>query len=325
VGLEPLPLFYKKNFPIFAKAKQDSTKTGQRCLRSELDAKLKMKGYLSHNDDAFNNRTTIPEVLFKHYEIRDGKEFGYLNSDTNHLIFLLAGMLCVHCNDLPPTEIRSKELFLIPKSSEFTLKPRLPGSLIVCSFDSLYSIRNKLILRIYATVLPLITYSFAPLSVNHILEEYLSILQMYLQKGMDSDFLYKIKFQELFLLFEHFYHKEQMAGLLYPILGQSLDFKNQVMQYFPHVGNVDELARKIGMGRATFDIKFKKEFGMSPLQWILKEKAKHVYFSLSEPENTLSDIMKKYNFNSSTHLNRFCRQQFGCTPSELRKRLTTID
>jgi AraC-like DNA-binding protein len=284
-----------------------------------------MKGNLSHNNNLFGNEATAQEVCFRYFDKQDEKKSCDLPSGMNHLVFLLNGCLWIHCNEHPPTEINSKELFLIPKSSVFTLSPRLPVSLIVCSFDSLYSIYNKLILRIYASMLPLITFTFAPLPINQILEEYLSILQMYIMKGMDSDFLYKMKFQELFLLFEHFYHKEQITGLLYPILGQSVDFKNQVMQHFPHVGNIDELARRIGMSRATFDIKFKKEFGISPLQWILKEKAKHVYFSLSEPGNTLTDIMNKYNFNSSTHLNRFCRQQFGCTPSELRKKLTTID
>jgi AraC-like DNA-binding protein len=284
-----------------------------------------MKENLSHSNQLFNNNATVQEVRFRYFDMPEKEKFGDLASNTNHLVFLLNGCLVIHCNDLPPTEVRSKELFLIPKSSVFALKPHLAGNLIVCSFDSLYSIYNKLILRIYGAMLSLTAFTFAPLPINHVLEEYLSILQMYIQKGMDSDFLYKMKFQELFLLFEHFYHKEQMVGLLYPILGQSLDFKNQVMQHFTDVGNVDELARRIGMSRAAFDIKFKKEFGISPLQWILKEKAKHVYFSLSEPDNTLSDIMNKYNFNSSTHLNRFCRQQFGCTPSELRKRLNTID
>jgi AraC-like DNA-binding protein len=292
----------------------------------ELDAKLKMKDNLPHSNNLFkSNKTVAPEVRFRYFDIQNNAKFCDLDSDANHLVFLLNGSLWVQCNDLPPIEVGCKELFLIPKSSIFALKSRLPGNLIVCSFDSLYSIYNKLILRIYTAMLPLTTFTFSPLPVNHVLEEYLSVLQEYVRKDMDSDFLCKIKFQELFLLFEHFYHKEQMVGLLYPILGQSLDFKNRVMQHFLSVNNVDELARRIGMGRATFDIKFKKEFGTSPLQWILKEKAKHVYFSLSEPGSTLSDIMNKYNFNSSTHLNRFCRQQFGCTPSELRKRLTTID
>ncbi|MDR2389181.1 MAG: helix-turn-helix transcriptional regulator [Tannerellaceae bacterium] len=280
-----------------------------------------MKESLSHTNDFFNDSA----VRFRYFDLGTEEKFCDLTSGMNHIVFLSGGSLWIHCNDLTPLQVNAGELFLIAKSSVFTLKPLLASSLILCSFDSLYPVHNKVVLRIYSAMLPKMDFVFSPLPIHPMLNEYLSTLQMYLQQGMDSDFLHAMKFQELFLLFEHFYRKEQMAGLLYPILGQSPDFKNQVLQHFPHVGNIDELAQKTGMSRATFDIKFKKEFGISPLQWILKEKAKHVYFSLSEPGNTLSDIMNKYNFNSSTHLNRFCRQQFGCTPSELRKRLTTID
>ncbi|MDR1937469.1 MAG: helix-turn-helix transcriptional regulator [Tannerellaceae bacterium] len=283
-----------------------------------------MEENVSHTDMP-GKKTVSPGIGFKCYDIWNGKESYDLSSDANHLLFLLNGDITVHCNEFPPARVKGGELFLLPKSAVFALKTRSPASLIACSFDSLNPIYNKFNLRIYTALLPLIEFTFAPLPIHDMLDRYLSILYEYIKKGIDSDFMCKIKFQELFLLFEHLYSKKEVAGLLYPILGQSPDFKNRVMQYFPYVNNMDELARKVGMGRASFDTKFKKEFGMSPLQWILKEKAKHVYFSLSEPENTLSDIMNKYNFNSSTHLNRFCRQQFGCSPSELRKRLTSID
>jgi AraC-like DNA-binding protein len=133
--------------------------------------------------------------------------------------------------------------------------------------------------------------------------------------------MHKIKFRELFLLLRYIYNKEEMSHFFHPLLGKSLDFKNRVIQHFTEISNIDELAGRLGMGRANFDKKFKTEFGTSPLQWLLKEKAKHVYFSLSEPENTLSDIMQKYNFNSPTHFNRFCKQQFGYSPSDLRKKI----
>ena len=76
-----------------------------------------------------------------------------------------------------------------------------------------------------------------------------------------------------------------------------------------------------GFGRTNFNNKFREEFGISPHQWLLKQKAKHVRFKLAEPENTLSDVMQLYKFNSATHFTRFCKQQFGCTPSELLRQL----
>jgi AraC-like DNA-binding protein len=265
------------------------------------------------------------EISFNRYDMQEEDRFYKSDSGMSHLVCMLKGELSVHYNELPPIKIKEGELFLIPKSAVYSLQVLSTSQAVVCSFSSLNAICNKLSFRIYAAMLPLIQFCFAPLPIHEVLNKYLLVLLDYLKREINSEPLYILKFQELFLLLGYLYNKDEMSGLFYPILGQSPDFKNRVIHNFSHVNNINELAQKMGMGRASFDIKFKKEFGITPLQWILKEKAKHVYFSLSEPENTLSDIINKYNFNSPTHLNRFCRQQFGCSPSELRKKLTTND
>ena len=111
---------------------------------------------------------------------------------------------------------------------------------------------------------------------------------------------------ELFLLFRGFYRKEELAYLFHPIVGKSLDFRSLILENYLKVDQVDGLAKIAGMGRTNFNNKFKEEFGISPHQWLLKQKAKHV---------------RLYKFNSATHFTRFCKQQFGCTPSELLRQL----
>ncbi|MDR1258211.1 MAG: helix-turn-helix transcriptional regulator [Tannerellaceae bacterium] len=133
--------------------------------------------------------------------------------------------------------------------------------------------------------------------------------------------MHEIKHQELFLILHSQYPREELANLFYPIIGKSFDFRTLIMDNYLKIHHIDELAHLSGMGRTNFDSKFKEEFGTSPHQWILKQKAKHVRNSLAEPEATFSDVMRKYNFNSATHFTRFCKQQFGCTPTELVRRL----
>ncbi|MDR1258212.1 MAG: helix-turn-helix transcriptional regulator [Tannerellaceae bacterium] len=238
---------------------------------------------------------------------------------------MIKGELSAQYNEFQSIKVNDGELFLIPRSAQYALTACSETHLMACTFDSLHLVLNKLHIRIYTSMVPMLQFTFTPLLMHNMLKRYMLLFIEYIKAGIDCEFICVLKFQELFVLLAHLYPKEEMACLLYPILGQSPDFKSRVMQYFPYVNNVDELAQKMGMGRGNFDMKFKREFDMTPLQWILKEKAKHVYFSLSEPENTLNDVMNKHNFNSFTHLNRFCKQQFGCSPSELRKRLTRND
>ncbi|MDH6306655.1 AraC-like DNA-binding protein [Parabacteroides sp. PF5-5] len=257
---------------------------------------------------------------FKHYEVVDNSFFDGKNKEFNHLIFILEGKLNVCYNEYLNNNINEMHFFLIPKSSEISIKALSPCKLIICSFNSLKIILTK-VSQNYWNSDSKEEYIFRPLPIHYALRDFLHQMVRYIKNGMDSHLMDEIKFLELFLLLKKYYSKEEMSNLFHPILGKLPGFKDKILQNYKNANNVDELAKLVGMGRTNFDIKFKTEFGMPPLQWMLKQKAKFVCFSMSEPGNTLSDIMQKYNFNSPTHLNRFCKQQFGCTPSELMKRL----
>jgi len=160
-------------------------------------------------------------------------------------------------------------------------------------------------------------YDFQPTRMIPQFEAFLESLAYYLDQGVKCEHFHELKHQEMFLIFRWFYSKEQLAQLFYPIIGRSLNFRALVLENYLKIKNVNELAVLSMMGRSSFDIMFKKEFGMSAGQWLLKQKAKHVKFAMSMPEASINDIMATFEFNSATHFNRFCKQQFGCTPLEM--------
>ncbi|GHU08849.1 hypothetical protein FACS189431_5840 [Alphaproteobacteria bacterium] len=92
------------------------------------------------------------------------------------------------------------------------------------------------------------------------------------------------------------------------------------MEQYLSVKNIDELVKLSGLKRKTFDRQFNDEFGMPPYQWILKQKAKHIYYALSETNEQMQEIMKRYGFTIAPHFTRFCKDYFNATPLELRKR-----
>ena len=122
---------------------------------------------------------------------------------------------------------------------------------------------------------------------------------------------------ELLLIISKFYTRREVALLLYPMIGLSLDFRSFVLQNYLKASNVDDLVQMSGMGRSNFDAKFNREFGMPPRQWMLKQIAKQVRHRASEPVVTIKQMINQFGFNSATHFNRFCRQQFDLTPGEL--------
>jgi AraC-like DNA-binding protein len=262
-------------------------------------------------------------VDFESCKIQGIKASRFDNSALNNLIFVCEGSgLSVRYNEFQPIQVPEQYFFFIPQSVEWRIETHSDVLLIVLAFDSLNELDHKDDFRIH-TPDAIKTFIFKALPIRYPLEDYLRLQYDYIQEGIGPSEMYKLKFRELFLLLRCLYNKEEIDNLFHPLFSQSFSFKNRVIQCYPYVNNVDELVKKIGMSRANFDKKFKIEFGITPLQWMLKEKAKHIYFNLSDPDITFADIMDKYKFNSPTHLNRFCKHQFGYTPSELRKKLTS--
>lgn len=276
--------------------------------------------YLQEHRSCWNYFSEVP-VGFKYYETEEGELFTALNMNYQHLFFILKGEATISCNEFQNRYFKQGECILIPTSAEMSFKALTPTEIVIFTFESVNSSCDKLSLQSLAPISKGLDYDFEPTPIRCPLTEYLGILIYYLKNGMNCIHLHELKSQELFLVFRGYYSKEELANLFYPLIGRTIDFKRLIMENYRKVENVNELANLSCMSRANFDAKFKEEFGMPPYQWLLKQKAKHVRYGLSEPNATLSDIMRRYHFNSPTHFNRFCKQQFGCSPSELIKKI----
>jgi AraC-like DNA-binding protein len=281
--------------------------------------------YLKNESLSLKNGSSGLPVRFKYYDMGAGKIYEEQKNEYNYLVFLLEGELTVSYNEFINIKVAPRNFYLIPKSSELVIKSLSWSNGIVFLFKTLEGMYDKPVSQAYWKIASQHEQAVCLLPVHYLLSDYLDLLLRYMRNGISCPKMDKIKTQELFLLLQNLYTREEIANLFHPILGKSLGFKEKVLQYYQDTASVDELAGILGMGRSNFDIKFKKEFGIPPLRWMLKEKAKRVRFSMAESDVTLSDIMQKYNFSSPTHLNRFCKQQFGCSPTELMKKLNAPD
>ncbi|MCD7969591.1 MAG: helix-turn-helix transcriptional regulator [Alistipes sp.] len=258
---------------------------------------------------------------FRYREDEAGSYFYFDDEPYNLMIFVLEGELTVTCNEFTNRTFKKGEILFIPKGSIGVSRSSQKSAVITCLFDVINNVCDKLNIHSYWPICRNIDYDFRPLEIIPQLYSFLDSLKYYMQQGINCEHFHELKQRELFLILRWFYKKEELAELLYPIIGNSLDFKALVLENYLKVSSVSELAELSRMGRSHFDAVFKEEFGMPARQWMLKQIAKHVKYHLSEPGVTISDVMIKFNFNSPTHFTRFCKQQFGCTPTELMTKL----
>jgi AraC-like DNA-binding protein len=262
------------------------------------------------------------QIGFKFSEMKAGEALETIDVTYNHLLFLKEGLLCLNCNEFREQKIKKHECILIPGAARASGKALADSVLLVMTFDVLQNVCDKLMLNSFRPMLEQYTYHFAPTPVRYPLTSFVELLINYLKGGINCEHLHEIKEKEFFLVLRRCYSREEIMNLLYPIIGVS-DFKSFVLQNYLEVESVSELADLSRLGRTAFDIKFREAFGMSARQWMLQQIARHIQYRAKDPEISIRSIMSEFKFNSPTHFNRFCKQQFDCTPGELLRRAKT--
>lgn len=81
---------------------------------------------------------------------------------------------------------------------------------------------------------------------------------------------------------------------------------------------VDELSEKACMSRTSFYRAFKREFNISPLDFILQEKIKKAKHLLSETKASISDVCYQLGFSDLNYFGRQFKKSEGISPTQYR-------
>ena len=239
------------------------------------------------------------------------------SGEGNYILFVVDGSLRISCNEYLNRVFEKGTIVYLPKSAVIDIQAREESQVLYCLFEVPHNVCDKLNFHSFKSLCEQMTYDFEPTVIRPQMQTFVDTLIYYLRNGINCEHFHELKQNEMFLIFRWFYPKEELASFFHPMIGNSLDFKAVVLGNYTKVDNVSDLAKIVHMSRSSFDAAFKDEFGMPPRQWMLKQKANHIRYDLSEPNATIGDVIFKYGFNSATHFTRFCKQQFGSTPTEL--------
>ena len=162
-----------------------------------------------------------------------------------------------------------------------------------------------------------IDYDFSPIPMRYPLMPFLETVVHCLRNEMNCTYLHNVIEREFFFLLRGFYNKKEIATLFHPIIGRQLEFRDFVMQNYSKVNNLDELITLSNIGRTSFFIKFKEEFGITAKQWMMKQLKKRILGKVIEPGICVKQLMEVCNFESQAQLYRYFKQHFRCTPKQL--------
>ena len=89
--------------------------------------------------------------------------------------------------------------------------------------------------------------------------------------------------------------------------------------------SLEAAADSIGLNKEYFCRLFKKNMGVSYLQYVNQVRATAVCRDLETSDDTIGEIGERHGFRDPKLMNRFFRELYGCTPSEKRKAFREIN
>lgn len=257
--------------------------------------------------------------VFREFKEKEWLEVQRITS--NVILFVLEGELEIAYNEFSIRKVGVHQMILLPKSSRVYGAAYDNTKVIAFKFTEISHLCNKYSLQNLASYTDRIVYKFNAQEIKQPICRFLENLSYCLADGLNCMYYHELKADEMLILYRAYYTKEELAEFFYPILGLSIDFRALVLSNYRDARTVEELAQKTGYSVSKFKRKFNEEFEEPAYHWMQKQKAKHIKYKLSFETIDFATIIDEFGFSSPAHFSRFCKTQFGTTPSDYRKQL----
>lgn len=83
--------------------------------------------------------------------------------------------------------------------------------------------------------------------------------------------------------------------------------------------SLSAIANELGMSQYYFCHLFKQGTGLSPHQYLIRQRVKRAKYLLKQPERTITDVAQECGFANQSHFAKCFRQYTGMNPNQLRK------
>ncbi|MDE7134532.1 MAG: helix-turn-helix transcriptional regulator [Rikenellaceae bacterium] len=164
-----------------------------------------------------------------------------------------------------------------------------------------------------------------PLAVDKLLWDLIEQIGVYRKAGIKATEIYRCKVDEFMLLIRSIYDHSQLVEFFNPLALNEIGFEDFVRYNYSRVHNVEEFAQLAGCSVSTFKRRFAKHFPIPAYRWIQVQRSKLILQDLANNVLSLKQIADKHGFTSPSHLNRFCKNYFGTSPSVMRKEFEKAD
>lgn len=279
-------------------------------------------------------------VSFELLELWKGDQVHLKMFTNTTLVFVMSGQLVISYNDFKNREVKAKEIILLPPGCTLDRIAQDDCKLLYCTFYKRVDFCNRYSLEFLTDYCKGYTYDFHTLNMVEMIYRHLDLLMLglgneincsiqrsqdasghpckYLLSNTKCSYIYELKRQELLLMLFSCYNKKDLAQFFYPVLCRDMDFRFFVLSNSLTVNRLDDFARLMNCSVSTFERRFRAHFNEPAYHWLQKHKSIHILHDIRMTDKSFFDLSVEFGFSSQAHFSKFCKNQYGNTPSELR-------
>ncbi len=241
----------------------------------------------------------------------------HLSSDDGHLLFILDGEIEVDDGKTRYT-CKTNEIVLLPIKTSYRVAALAKTKILVFKFSTHYQVCNDVNFEKLGDLVNKMEYRFNTLEINMYMSRFLESVMFYLEHRVCCDYLHEAKAIELFIVYKFFYSPEEIIRFFYPILRKDVVFSTLVYNNYEKARTVKDLAELCGYSLSNFKKIFTKKLGVSPYQWMQKQKMYKIKSRLLDKSIPIKSIAMEFGFADPAHLNSYCKRYFNATPQQIR-------
>lgn len=263
-----------------------------------------------------------PNIGFSTTFLHRGDVFTTEDMSLNRLLYVRKGTLTVNVIDKEKFIVPENNFTFIPLNVKFELTTRDEVEFLMLSTVMVEMICHRVTMpHPKLDTLDFLTYTPATHAypAPGVVKKLFVTVCDYMDAKLGCTELYHLKECELFLLLRFILSPDDFRSFFHPMFEKRIDFKSKVISLADKITSVGEIAHQIGMERSHFHRVFKQEFDMAPQVWMQQHKADRTLKYLRRKDMPLKLVASELNFSSQTHLNEFCKKQFGKTAKVLRE------
>jgi len=254
-----------------------------------------------------------------------GPVAGYsLHLDSHHMIFVLDGEVRLTAHNVSDSVSLSEDDFIfLPISTKIELDVAEGCSLLFFKLDELVGqIPECDTFRFQRAAHPE-TFSdggLYPMKINGRIKHFIEGVISTDGDGLKCGSYAKLLVGQLLFMVQVYYPQDEYTRFYSPVLSPDVVFSEFVVKHWREYMSVTDMAEAMNMTGQRFSARFRKVFGKTPGAWFLERKAEYIYHDVCSSHKPLKTIALDYRFSMPNFI-RFCRTNFGMTPSVIRKKL----